>query len=275
MRRFNNYDLIGQPPVLAWNPIVMRCPGCGLDADPTFHPGRADKHCWHLRVSDMGAGNPKLPEWMREIKAGRRPAEIHDTEIYGPTLRRKPAVIATGFMGDPAWWDRNELAVVLEVMRGCPHHTFLLLTKWPERLAGVQFPDNAWAGISAANQADADLRIPALLRLPCRHRWVSVEPMLEEADLRSYLLSEHDKAAHETQYLERIGGNSRAKIRFVACGPETGPRARPCDPDWIINLRDQCEEWGCTFYDKREPGDGRVGNCGRDWPPEWRGATGV
>jgi hypothetical protein len=31
MRRFNNYDLAGQPPVLAWNPIVMRRPGCGRD----------------------------------------------------------------------------------------------------------------------------------------------------------------------------------------------------------------------------------------------------
>jgi hypothetical protein len=296
MRRFSNYDLTGQPPVLAWNPIVMRCPGCGLDADPTFHPGRADKHCWHLRACDMGANNPKLPMWMRDIKAGRRPANVRGIELSAPANRCEPAVIATGFMGDPAWWGEGECAAVLAVIRWSQRHTFLLLTKWPERLEGVQFPDNAWIGVSVTNQADADRRIPALLRLLCRHRWVSVEPMLGPVDVTQcrHRASGPGSCAPAspptgTIYNALTGaemgydwhgstaghGPCAKRVEFVACGPETGPRARPCDPTWIVNLRDQCSDAGVPFYDKRDPGAGRFGNCGRDWPQEWKAANGT
>jgi protein gp37 len=153
-------------------------------------------------------------------------------------------------------------------MRECPRHTFLLLTKWPERLAGVRFPENVWVGVSVTNQAGADRRIKALLRLHCRHRWVSVEPMLGPVDFVRWLDIRYCGDGYN-----RCDPQGTNAVEFVACGPETGPGARPCDPTWISDLCDQCSDAGVPFYDKREPGTGRFGNCGRDWPREWKEAT--
>lgn len=259
MTRFNNYDLPGMPPVLAWNPIVMRCPG-GCEV--------GDDNCWHLRMCHRQGFNPTIPQWKRDIRSGKDKTPRWDLqEKRAPIERRKPAVIAPMFMGEIGQLPRHmimEIAVVAEWAR---RHVFLILTKYPQALAGIPWPENCWVGVSVCNQAGADERLPALMGLDCRHRWVSVEPMLGVVDLRRWLLSEHDKASLETQYLERLGGNSRAKLEFVAAGPETGPLARPCDADWLVNLRDECEECRVPFYDKREGG-------AREWPQAWKTALG-
>ncbi len=39
-------------------------------------------------------------------------------------------------------------------------------------------------------------------------------------------------------------------LDWVICGGETGPNARPCNPNWIRSLRDQCQEAGTKFFFK-------------------------
>jgi len=106
-------------------------------------------------------------------------------------------------------------------MRYAPHHTFVVLTKRPERMAAwfaqlwerpgegyVRFgherrPNgveghivaesrrwplpNVWLGVTAENQRAAEERIPVLLEIPAAVRWVSVEPMLGPVDLARFL----------------------------------------------------------------------------------------
>ena len=97
----------------------------------------------------------------------------------------------------------------------------------------------------------ADKRIPILLQIPAAVRFVSVEPMLEAVDLlnNGYLggciycgicLEESPKTCIERD----------AKIDWVICGGETGPKARPMHPDWARTLRDQCQEAGVPFFFK-------------------------
>jgi protein gp37 len=249
MTRFKNYDLPGMPAVLKWNPVVMRCPGCGLDADPTYTPGKAKKHCWHLRACDMGAGNGKLKPWMREIKAGRKPAHVHTRELCSVMERKKPAVICAQFMGDVGWYTEFLWNEVLWAMGEAPQHVFVMLTKWPERVR-VKLPDNCWIGTSVSDQATADERIPKLLQVQARHKWVSVEPMLGPVDLHPAWIG--------------LGA-----IEFVACGPETGGGARGFEPLWLLDLDMQCGDARVPFYDKRD-----VNSVGgptlREWPEEWK-----
>lgn len=39
-------------------------------------------------------------------------------------------------------------------------------------------------------------------------------------------------------------------VRFVAAGPELGPRRRPCDPTWMAELSGVCQVAGIPFFTK-------------------------
>jgi protein gp37 len=53
-------------------------------------------------------------------------------------------------------------------------------------------------------------------------------------------------------YLPRLeNGWPAESIDWVICGGETGPNARPMHPDWVRNLRDQCQNAGVPFFFKQ------------------------
>ena len=52
------------------------------------------------------------------------------------------------------------------------------------------------------------------------------EPLLEELHLEKYL----------------------SRIQNVSVGGESGPLARPCDYDWVLSLKEQCSQFGVSFY---------------------------
>src|SRR3972149_188302 len=81
------------------------------------------------------------------------------------------------------------------VMRQAPQHTYLLLTKRPQNIAGMlpktwtamPYP-NVWLGVSAENQRRADGRIPLLLQVPAAVHFVSAEPLLGPIRLQAWWL---------------------------------------------------------------------------------------
>ena len=175
------------------------------------------------------------------------------------------------FHGDERW---NFIAAVLGVMARASQHIFQVLTKRPNQMlewhrwvddppsrnlwvnrrfataycavqaasfiegfdrqaaeeVGWPLP-NDWLGVSAVNQARADERILLLSRTPAAVRFVSCEPMLGPVDLW-------------TRHLEREVPTNSGCVDWVICGGETGPGARPMDPDWARDLRAQCAEDG-------------------------------
>ncbi|MBA2451531.1 MAG: DUF5131 family protein, partial [Chloroflexia bacterium] len=40
-------------------------------------------------------------------------------------------------------------------------------------------------------------------------------------------------------------------IHWVIVGGESGPKARPIDAEWVIDIRDQCLEAGVPFFFKQ------------------------
>lgn len=96
------------------------------------------------------------------------------------------------------------------------------------RLATWPLP-NVWLGASVENQETANERIPALLDCPAATRFVSCEPLLAPIDI----------------------GATASALDWVIAGGESGPAARPCHPDWVRGLRDQCAAGGIPFFFKQ------------------------
>ena len=86
---------------------------------------------------------------------------------------------------------------IFGVITGADQHSFLILTKRPERMKSfMEYINrfrttplkNVWLGVTAENDRTADERIPILLDTPAAKRFVSVEPMLEDVNIFDYLL---------------------------------------------------------------------------------------
>jgi protein gp37 len=120
---------------------------------------------------------------------------------------------------------------VFAVMDECPQHTFQILTKRPERaldMAGsLPWPRNVWMGTSVENAKYMD-RIRTLRNIPAKVRFLSCEPLL--GPLARMPLS---------------------GIHWVIVGGESGPGARPMDPEWVVEIKEQCEAKGVPFFFKQ------------------------
>ena len=115
-----------------------------------------------------------------------------------------------------------------------PNLDWLLLTKRPHLARQLTpwanaWPTHVWLGTTVENQFFADHRIPFLLDVPCRYRFLSCEPLLGPVDLSTYI----------------------AGLHWIIAGGESGSSARPTHPDWVRGLRDQCVNAGVAFHFKQ------------------------
>jgi protein gp37 len=132
-----------------------------------------------------------------------------------------------------------------------PNLAWLLLTKRPGNIEEMVprewhdgLPPNMWVGTTVENQASADERIPVLLSVPARVRFLSCEPLLGPVDLGEWIRADPDGAP--------VTG-----IDWVITGAESGPRARPMNEAWVRALRDQCDDAGISFFYKQRIEGGR------------------
>jgi protein gp37 len=170
---------------------------------------------------------------------------FHPERLQEPYRWKKPRRVFVCSMGDlfhrdvPDDWIKR----VIDVMAETHRHTYQILTKRPERLNHYVWPDNAWLGASVENLATADERIPLLLNCPAKVHWVSIEPLLEDIMFSGQLAK-----AIERRWLDG-----------VVVGGESGPGARPMNPDWVRSIRDYCVAVGVPFLFKQwgawAPGD--------------------
>ena len=132
------------------------------------------------------------------------------------------------FLPDADAW-RDEAWRMIKERSDC---MFMFYTKRIDRFSQCVPDDwgdgyeNVIIGCTVENQAMADYRLPIFINAPIKHRTVGIEPMLEQIDLSRYL----------------NGG-----IPSVSVGGESGTHARPCDFDWVLDIRRQCIENGVSF----------------------------
>lgn len=165
----------------------------------------------------------------------------------------------------------NERLRLWKLIEVTPALDWLLLTKRPENINDMvpehwrnvnRWPANVWIGTSVENQEMADKRIPELLKVPARVRFLSCEPLLGPVDLSpwmgGYFPTGVEWAGMIEEYQEPPG------LQWVIVGGESGPKARPMRSDWARSLRDQCaaarvpflfKQWGeyRPFDEKLDP----------------------
>lgn len=160
-----------------------------------------------------------------------------------------------------------------------PNLDWLLLTKRPENIStmlfdpdslnGHKFRSNVWLGTSVENQEYADKRIPELLK--CRDLspvlFLSCEPLLGPVNLQNIQVVAEDSGRGPDQLSDNLYDalegevcsgetgcviiEAQPHVDWVIAGGESGPQARPTDPEWFRSLRNQCESSGVPFLFKQ------------------------
>ena len=175
--------------------------------------------------------------WNRKAEAAGIRARV-----FGPSL-------ADPFDAEVSESWRDDYMAVIEQT---PWLDWILLTKRPQvavkYFRGRAVPENLWPGVTAETQKMLELRAPPLLSIDARVHVLSAEPLLEPL-------------------LDPPGGPLIPRFGWVIAGGESGPRARPSQPDWFRSLRDQCLAAGVPFFFKQwgkwKPTDSGMQRIGR------------
>jgi protein gp37 len=164
---------------------------------------------------------------------------VHPDALNLPRKWRTPRVVFVNSMSDlfharvPIGFVRD----VFEVIADTPQHTYQLLTKRSSRLRRfadtLQWPANLWMGVSVEDSTQL-ARVEDLRGTPARVKFLSAEPLL--GPLVTGLPGQ---------------GLDLSGIDWVITGGESGPRARPCDPSWVRDIRDACADTATAFFHKQ------------------------
>jgi protein gp37 len=213
---------------------------------------------WLHGGENWGPGAPRRiyseAHWGKPIKWQRDAPKFHT--LHGRDRRVFPSVC------DP--FDKEAPALqrtrLWQTIRLTPALTWLLLTKRIGNAKSMLPADwgdgypNVWLGATVVNQAEADRDIPKLLQVPARVRFLSIEPMLGDIRLGSFLQRSQSAAfaagrvTADMPEWTRFGSTA---IDWVIAGGESGPHARPMHPEWARSLRDECAAAGVPFHFKQ------------------------
>jgi protein gp37 len=218
-----------------WNPVTgctQLSPGCD--------------HCYALAFAERFRGVP-----------GHHFEQGFDLRLWPQRMQlplqwKAPRRIFVNSMSDLFHEDIPDAFIqqVFAVMERASWHTFQVLTKRPQRMARLApilpWPANVWAGTSVELDRYAWRANSYLRQVPAMVRFVSAEPLL--GPLPSLQLDH---------------------LNWVITGGESGPYFRPCEVEWIRDLRDRCEAAGVAYFHKqwggRTPKTGGRLLDGRTW----------
>lgn len=199
-----------------WNPVT----GCTkLSA--------GCKHCYAERMAKRlkAMGQPNYRNGFE--------LTMHDHMVDLPKNWKKPKRIFVNSMSDLFHADvpLEFILRVFETMREANWHQYQVLTKRADRLeelnSELPWADQIWMGTSVENDK-VRWRIDCLRNTSAAVKFLSLEPLigaLKDLDLTG--------------------------IDWVIVGGESGAGARPMNPEWVRDLRDQCQEQGVAFFFKQ------------------------
>lgn len=199
-----------------WNPIT----GC-----TKISPGC--KHCYAERMAKrlQAMGQPNYANGFK--------LTMHEHVLEMPLRWKTPQTIFVNSMSDLFHKDvpLEFIQRVFDVMHQAHWHRFQVLTKRAERLLELspqlEWTSNIWMGVSVENQ-DYAFRIDDLRKTGAKVKFLSLEPLLGP-----------------------LPALNLENINWVIVGGESGPGARPMDPSWVIEIRDQCLQARVPFFFKQ------------------------
>jgi len=199
-----------------WNPLT----GCTKISSGC-------KHCYAermaLRLQAMGQPN---------YANGFVPT-LHESAVELPLKWKKPQTIFVNSMSDlfhqavPVEF----ILKIFDVMCRANWHRYQILTKRSDRLLELSprlpWKSHIWMGVSVET-LDYAIRIEHLRKTGAIIKFLSLEPLLAP-----------------------LPGVDLEAIDWVIVGGESGPGARPMDPAWVFEIRDQCMQKGVLFFFKQ------------------------
>lgn len=199
-----------------WNPVT----GCNK-----ISPGC--KHCYAERMAQrlQAMGQPNYRNGFK--------LTLQEQALDIPLRWKKSRMIFVNSMSDLFHDDVpvEFIQRVFRIMNQAHWHQFQVLTKRGNRLFELQslfnWTKNIWMGVSVESEEYVE-RINDLRGTNAAIKFLSLEPLLGPLP-----------------HLNLRG------IDWVIVGGESGPGARPIDPQWVRDIRNQCTVANTSFFFKQ------------------------
>jgi len=170
---------------------------------------------------------------LEKYEGGFKEVRVHEDSLSIPYTWKKSKVVFVNSMSDLFHKDvpLEFIQKVFQVMRENPQHIFQVLTKRADRLLELnphlKWSHNIWMGVSVENEKVKD-RIDYLRKTDAKVKFLSLEPLI--GPLPNLDLS---------------------LIDWVIVGGESGFNPRPMDPEWVLDIQEQCEKSEVAFFFKQ------------------------
>ncbi len=158
---------------------------------------------------------------------------IHPDALLIPYSWKNPKIVFVNSMSDLFHKDipLSFIERVFKVMNDNPQHVFQVLTKRSERLlelhTKLKWTHNIWMGVSVEDERVVN-RIEDLRATNAKVKFLSCEPLIGP-----------------------LPNMNLSKIDWVIVGGESGRKPRPMDPDWVLDIQDQCAASDVAFFFKQ------------------------
>ena len=199
-----------------WNPMT----GC-----TKISPGCRNCYAKRMAVRLQAIGQPNYRNGFE--------LTLHEHMLAAPLKWKKSRTVFVNSMSDLFHEDvpLDFIREVFLVMHGANWHHYQILTKRSGRLLSLNnnliWAPHIWMGVSVESEKYT-YRIDHLRQTDANVKFLSLEPLLgplPSLDLRG--------------------------IDWVIVGGESGPGARPIEPVWVQDIRDQCIDTGVAFFFKQ------------------------
>jgi protein gp37 len=199
-----------------WNPVT----GC-----TKISSGCANCYAERLALRLQAMNNPSYRNGFA--------VTLHEDLLELPLKWKKPQAIFVNSMSDLFHEDIpvEFIKRIFRTMRQANWHRFQILTKRSERLlelnTQLSWAPNIWMGVTVENNNHIT-RIEHLRKTDAAVKFLSLEPLLGPLP---------------NLHLNGIG--------WVIVGGESGPRARPIEKEWVVNIKNQCQNAEVPFFFKQ------------------------
>lgn len=199
-----------------WNPAT----GC-----TKISSGCANCYAKRMALRLKAMGTPKY--------ANGFDVTLHEDSLFEPYSWKKPKVIFVNSMSDLFHEEIpfEFIEKVFKVMNENPQHVFQVLTKRAELLlkysSKLNWTSNIWMGVTVED-CKAKRRIDYLRQTNAAIKFLSCEPLISD-----------------------LGELDLKNINWVIVGGESGPKSRPIEEDWVLDIFGQCKKADIPFFFKQ------------------------
>ena len=166
----------------------------------------------------------------------------HENSLSTPYTWKQSKVVFVNSMSDLFHTEVSFefIQKVFEVMNENPQHVFQVLTKRAERLfelhTKLKWTHNIWMGVSVESHKVVK-RIDLLAKTNARVKFLSCEPLISP-----------------------LSNLNLKNIDWVIVGGESGHNPRPMEPEWAIDIQEQCSKEDIAFFFKQWGGKNKKAN---------------